>query len=637
MRKMLALMLAITLLMVWVPAMADGYSDMLAKAETYYASEDYAKAIASYQLAQKLQPDHAEAFLGEASVHMTLEDYSSAASLIQAAMEIDPVSSDVWYLKCKLDVLLNDISAFEQDAVFAEVCDADLSDMNAMIASMYDSAGLSEKADSYPAMSFTGEAQQGQFRKVPGNRGNREIAEQPGLSSLSKRNTALDDAFDNDNLTLMKTEFPAITAEDFEFPDEIWKIAGVEKPADPIAEMAAVLPYVDFTWISLSPAGNSGLLVDEGSTGVCYYEGKYRVLYPSSTRGVEDTNGNLSRIFSTGLRKLLGKEGVVYSPDGRYAAVFNYEYTLVQMKFILDPIVIDLSTGEMFLTATYQNNYMKAEGAGAVTTAAFSSDGRYLYYMLYGNTAEYHTALYRYDLQEDTTERCYSGSDMTYYPYLSETDSGALIILRDVYKYDEMQGMMRMADEDGTWKGTEFAFDLPLQYWYSRSLMYSANSGYAFVPGKPRSTDFGYAFQCIRPDDDFAGLNQYCAVSKESNQIQVCSADEIKALFGNRTDAATDAYLDMPFQRILTSVLSPDGHYVLLITENSGSRDNPEKSRHLYLVRLADLAIREIEGMEPYAIQVDISKNYPPVIEWNTDTLIIGTDDGIQAYEFKLQ
>lgn len=101
MKKMLALLLAVTILMVWAPAMADGYSDMLAKAETYYASEDYAKAIASYQLARKLQSDNVAAFLGEANVHIILEDYSSAVTVINAALEINPVSSEAWHLKCK--------------------------------------------------------------------------------------------------------------------------------------------------------------------------------------------------------------------------------------------------------------------------------------------------------------------------------------------------------------------------------------------------------------------------------------------------------------------------------------------------------------------------------------------------------
>lgn len=93
----------------------------------------------------------------------------------------------------------------------------------------------------------------------------------------------------------------------------------------------------------------------------------------------------------------------------------------------------------------------------------------------------------------------------------------------------------------------------------------------------------------------------------------------------------------MPFQVILTATLSPDGYYVLLNTIDHGSRDNPVTNRHLYLVRLDDLVIKEVRGIDPASIQVGaLGANYKPVIEWNTDTLIIGTTDGIQAYTFKL-
>lgn len=646
MKKMLALMLAVTLLMAWSPAMADGYSEMLAKAETYYASEDYTKAIASYQLAQKLQPDNVQAFLGEANVHIILKDYSAAASVISAALEINPVSSDAWRLKCKIDALLNDIPAFEQDAIFAEVCDADLSDICLMIASMYSSAGLYDKAASYFAMSdlaSLSETEQEMYRKALVNSGNRETAEQLGLASSPIRNAALDTAFDSHNLTLVKTEFPTITAADFEFPDEMWEATGMEKPADPIAELNAYIPNATVTWLSLSPAGNSGILVADGFTGVCYYAGKYHIIFPSQARGVEDVNENLAKVFSTRLQLLLGEEGVVYSPDGRYAAIFNIQYTLMRAQFILDPIIIDLSTGEMFLTATYGNRLMKGE-AGAVTTATFSSDGNYLYYMLYGNTSEYRTALYRYNIQEKTTELCYSGSDLNYYPYFSETGNGAFVILRDVRNRGEMAGVTSITYENGSWNGTEYTFDLPLQYWNCNRLMLSANSGYAFIPGRTAALDGSYyAFQCVRPDDDWAGLNQYYTVSKEGNQIQSYSAGEINSLFENWTNGSTQEgvstfNLDMPFQVILTSALSPDGHYVLLNTVNYGSRDIPETSRHLYLVRIDDLAIKEVWGIDPSAIQVGaLGANYRPVIEWNTDTLIIGTSDGIQAFKFKLQ
>lgn len=399
MRKKLSLFLAVILIMVWAPAIADGYSDMLAKAENYYASEDYTKAIASYQLAQKLQPDNVQAFLGEANAHITLGDYSSAASVISTALEINPVSPDAWYLKCKVDILLSDIPAFEQDAVFAEVCEADLTDMYSSIASLYVSAHMYEKAALYFNMADLNtldEPQIEQFYKVLLLSGKREEAENLGLVVSSIRNTALDSAFDSSNsLTLIKSDFPAITATNFDFTDEMQEAIGTEigteKLADFMAELSAYIPDTTITWLSLSPAGNSGILATDdnyGINGFCYYAGKYHILFPTHLRGVEDTNHNLEKVFSTRLQQLLGEEGVIYSPDGRYAAIFNNYMMIMLGYYYLDPIIIDLSTGEMFLSATYGSKPGKGE-YGAVTTATFSSDGRYLYYMLYGNMAEY--------------------------------------------------------------------------------------------------------------------------------------------------------------------------------------------------------------------------------------------------------
>ena len=315
MGKTLALLLAAILLMVWTPAVADGYSTMLDKAERYFSSADYTKARASYQLAQKLQPDHVQAFLGEANVHIILEDYSSAASVIDTALEIDPVFPDTWYLKCKVDVLLSDITALEKDVVFAEVCDADLTDLYSQIASLYTSAGIYEKASLYFSkadLDMLDDAQIKQYRKALVLSGKREEAEDLGLVASPVRNTALDSAFENYSLTLIEAVFPAIAATDIEFPDEIWEAYGIEKPANPMAEVSAYIRDATITWLSLSPAGNSGILVANSDTGLCYYAGKYHALYPSHTRGVQDINENLAKVFSTRLQTLLGEEGVIY-------------------------------------------------------------------------------------------------------------------------------------------------------------------------------------------------------------------------------------------------------------------------------------------------------------------------------------
>ncbi|MBO4367389.1 MAG: hypothetical protein J5859_01635, partial [Clostridia bacterium] len=371
-----------------------------------------------------------------------------------------------------------------------------------------------------------------------------------GYRDLSE---ALDTAFESDGLILTETGFPEISVEDFEFPDDMWEAVGMEKPADAVSELAGEFSGTVFTWLSLSPAGNSGLLSIGGRTGICYYDGTYRILYPSSKRGTADTNGNLAKVFSIPIQRLIGEEGIVYSPDGRYAAIYNIEYVLIKAQFIFDPVIIDLSTGEMILTATYANK-VRDEGMGAVSTAAFSADGRYFYYMLYGNTAAFKTALYRYDIAEDTTELCYSGSDLNYYPYLSETGSGAFAILRDARRSSEFTGITYIRNDNGSWSGKEYSFDLPMQYFYSNRLLASRDSGWAVIPGRTMMNQSGswYAFQAVRPDEGFAGLGQYVTVSKEGGEVCAYTAEELDALFAGFTDE-TAFDREMPFQAILTA------------------------------------------------------------------------------------
>lgn len=151
-----------------------------------------------------------------------------------------------------------------------------------------------------------------------------------------------------------------------------------------------------------------------------------------------------------------------------------------------------------------------------------------------------------------------------------------------------------------------------------------------------------YSFQLIRPNDGFRGLNQYFALSKSSDEILSFSTNEIISLFDALdADASSEenwSHKLLPFQTIIASTLSPDGHYVMLLSINHGTIENPTISRHLYLLRLDDLSIREVEGLDPSSILVGVfGTDYPPVIEWNTDTMIFGTSEGIQAYQFEIE
>ena len=53
-------------------------------------------------------------------------------------------------------------------------------------------------------------------------------------------------------------------------------------------------------------------------------------------------------------------------------------------------------------------------------------------------------------------------------------------------------------------------------------------------------------------------------------------------------------------------------------------------------MRLDDLAVRKVGGLDAGKILVGpLAGPYQINIEWNTEDLIIGTDDGIRTYRFE--
>ena len=394
-------------------------------------------------------------------------------------------------------------------------------------------------------------------------------------------------------------------------------------------------PVAGYGWVSISPAGNSGFVTLDGSAVLTCYEGQAHILHRNSVRGVEDEYGNLDQYLKYAMERpgrLLGEEGIVYSPDGRYAAVYNIDITLVRAQYFIDPILIDLSTGEVFLTATYGNKF-KDDETGVVTTATFSADGRYFYYMLFGNTAQYRSVLYRYDMETAETELCGSFHDYNYWPTLFETPKGSIAILRDTNRQEEQMGLDVISCRDGRWTDRLYPFDLPMKYFQGRSQQGSVDSGYALVVGRVMAIP--YAFQCISPDEDAKGINEYMVITNEDDQLTKKSAAQIRAeLESQAADSGNTPYeaVSQRIYHILETVrLSPDGHYALLLT-----LDSVDQARHLYLVRLDDMTMKEISGLDPQMIKTGVmSVNYMPVIEWNSDTLIINTQEGVGTYRFE--
>ncbi|MCR4620866.1 MAG: hypothetical protein K5663_02165 [Clostridiales bacterium] len=647
MKRIIAVMLVLSMLAWICPALADGYEDTLSKGAAYERAGDYKRARACYMLAQRVDPKRAEAFICEAQLLIVLEEYPEALKLARQALDADPLSWEAWYVACELDVRTSDMAAFESDSLFAEVCGADLSDLFLPAALLYFKKGLYAKACEYFGMVQSGglsEDEKELYGRSLVYSGQSERAEEMGLVRPAQRDARLDRLFSEGKLTLAPAELPAIKPEDFVFTQEMCETIGYETPQDAYAELEKVFPEVGFTWLSLSPEGNSGLLkIDSSGYWVAYRDGKYRPVHPSASRGAEDTHGNLARLFSQITKGTLpGEEGVVYSQDGRYAAVTDFRRVIEYADLSMDPVILDLETGELILTATYSNK-AREENSGGVTCGTFSADGRYFYYILFGRANEYRTTLYRYDLEKGETEKCLSRSDFTHYPRLLETGDGSFVVIRDTADREESQALFEMRYTDGEWSCAEYDFDLPLKYWYANRLISSSVSGYTLIPGRIQGDVNG--FLCVSHDELFDGLGRYMMISKQDDRLMALSAAEVTAMIESAADEASkNRGQDQkpaltweavsPFQTIMCLRVSPDGQYALAL---SCSREASDIRRHLFLIRLEDMEMKSVEGIDLSQISVGDpqARKYAPTMEWNTDTLLINIDGEVKAYKFE--
>lgn len=143
------------------------------------------------------------------------------------------------------------------------------------------------------------------------------------------------------------------------------------------------------------------------------------------------------------------------------------------------------------------------------------------------------------------------------------------------------------------------------------------------------------AIQLINPTNDFEGIDKFWCIKKDSNELICLSPEEYQSsIDSDIQDKEQSANLSLlyPYQSILHAVFSPDGNYLLL---NTSSTSVEGRSRNLFLVRLEDMTIKPITGLNAEDINVGaMGANYAINIEWNTNELIIGTKDGIKTFTF---
>ena len=466
--------------------------------------------------------------------------------------------------------------------------------------------------------------------------GENEPAEAPTVQAPNIRNEKLDAAFESGTLKLVPSDAEAVAFDvsNVEISEGLKAFLNKEgMTEDALRATIGNLQASEIQVVSVSPGGHSGFLQVQG-TGVSFFDGTFHMLYPSAERSVADTYSNLEDYYrqyiATNFSRLIGPEGVIYSSDGKYAAVYNVWASLNSMRTRFAPIIIDLSTGELILTAAYPSGY-REEGYGFVTSAAFSGDNGSFYYALMGHKGDARIRLFRYDMNTGETEECIrSAFDVYLLPRMYQIGDRSFMMPAQVATSNEREGIVNFFRDGDEWKMYTHQFSFPAGYFSPQSLHYSDNSGYAALIGSLQGINSGsYAFQVFSPGNNFEGFDRYLCISTSSDEVTALTAEEYRAL----ADQYSKDKTSFPYRYIFDTAMSPDGNYLLV-----NANGLPDFT--LFLIRLEDLAIRRVEVPEEenFLRRLAISAGRSAGIEWNTENLLILADSfATQFSSFRIE
>ena len=358
-----------------------------------------------------------------------------------------------------------------------------------------------------------------------------------------------------------------------------------------------------------------------GDIPVSMYDSGYHVIYPSE-RGVEDVYSNLQDCYGrNSVFVNLTSNGIIISNDGRYAVIPEYEYWLEKGMYLVNPFLIDLSTGEMFLTATYERKTRNSDSPwGAVMAACFSQDSGSMYYVLAGNSTEDACALYRYGIDSAETELCCSMPYSLSGSRMFECADGSLILMEDGYRRhtdDELPGLVRIRREGQEWKCEKQSFRQPYLTG-EQAFDYSDHSGYALacVGGHQARQKPGTEFTVFRPENEETFDWSY-AIQKGTNQIVRRQLSEQETVFDEE-----NCY------RLNKMLLSPDGYYAAAYVS-----DRETRTYRLFLIRLETLECVEVSGVaQKYGAD---ALGFAPIMMWNLDGILLRGEGGTKLYRIR--
>lgn len=374
-------------------------------------------------------------------------------------------------------------------------------------------------------------------------------------------------------------------------------------PCAALADTLSAIPSAldEATPVSVSPDGRVSLYSGGNMMAVVHEDGSVLPVTVTDTRGAADAYGNLRKVAAQGAAAI-GNEGVVWSPDGRYAAIVNQTRVVQMMQFVYDPIIIDTQTGEMLLLAAY-NNKLAKDDCGVMLTALFSADSRYLYAVIMGSLNGARFSLMQYDLETLTASVLHTWEDLTYWPALAQLADGSFLLLTDARQANDFTGTLHIVPSADGATASKAEFTQRMLFFYPRSMQYSAKSGHALILSNVIQGSNRYSnLLHLMPDEGELVPDTYWAVSS-------LRASAVAELVKNE--------LQTPSTVIIHAMrLSPDGERALLLCSEGAEFA-------LLMLRLADGALTPVTGLDSETLRGFIAAG-GPYIDWCGDTVLLG-------------
>jgi len=450
------------------------------------------------------------------------------------------------------------------------------------------------------------------FSSLTENRNSKKLAEKSVSLSGVKVYAALS--------SFSPEEMPAFAESD---PDENGMIC--------LGNADQFLTAADIYAYDISPDGSTRFVYvkDAGNFILNEREKSLIPITAAYERGVEDQYNVLKALESSALtsRPIAAAEGLVWSPDGRYAAVTNGKAVILAMNMSYQLLLIDTKTGECFLAETWPTRITK--GGGAVCAACFDETGENLYYIHISTGGASRSNLYSYNLESGAST--YLSACNNHYPYppaLFRAADGSLISVHYPNKIRE-----------------RFTIDVHTDFMGSRwmrSMLMNAKNGIVRVEKIDFSEEAGrgialcssvsHASSMPESSDSLKILNfsylECFSLNSVDDTVIVIPAD---SEYAKRTDAdsmdpdspsfSKEAILGQKANAlIINAALSPDGRSALLVLNHSAQL-NSDLRYSLKLLDLETLALTNVSVPETVNLMfsgydLPISSQFPAGLRW---------------------